>query len=199
MGKRVAGPWHSPVFVVSLRARRQGGGRVPSASVVIRFPRAILACFVLPVTLALGASCSEDPKTPPAGAVDAGHSGHDVSSSPIDAAPAEAAIRCSAAELAANDKTDGGLVEIVFAQGANPVQYTNRCATVKVGATIRFTGSFRQHPLEPAGGDRPNPIPRTETEAPGGSLAVTMPGAGTFGFQCQFHPTLMYGAIRVVP
>jgi plastocyanin len=75
----------------------------------------------------------------------------------------------------------------------------NRCATVKVGASVTFTGSFRQHPLEPAGGDTPNPIPSTETDPPTGRLVVVMTSPGTFGFQCTFHPTLMFGAIRVVP
>ena len=108
-------------------------------------------------------------------------------------------IRCTAEELAANDKTDGGALEVVFSTGANPAQYTNRCATVKAGASVTFVGSFKQHPLEPAGGDSPNPIPYTAGEEAGGKLVVSLPTAGTFGYQCEFHPTLMYGAIKVIP
>jgi plastocyanin len=124
-----------------------------------------------------------------------GHQGHD--SAVVDAG--QPPIRCTEAELAANDATDGGTLEITFERGANPKQYENRCATVKVGASVTFSGSFVQHPLEPAGGDSPNPIPYTAEDQPDDRLTVTMPMAGTFGYQCEFHPTLMFGAIRVVP
>jgi plastocyanin len=70
---------------------------------------------------------------------------------------------------------------------------------VKVGATVTFSGSFVQHPLQAAGGDSPNPIPYTAANPPGGKLVVAMPTAGTFGFECEFHPKQMFGAIRVVP
>jgi plastocyanin len=30
-------------------------------------------------------------------------------------------------------------------------------------------------------------------------LLVTMTTPGTFGYQCEFHPTTMFGAIQVVP
>src|SRR4029079_7286453 len=84
-----------------------------------------------------------------------GHAGHD-SGPVVDAGPPP--IRCTDEELAANDYTDGGTLEIKFLKTANPKQYENRCATVKVGASVTFTGSFLQHPLEAAGGDSPNPI-----------------------------------------
>src|SRR5512138_3120254 len=68
-------------------------------------------------------------------------------------------LRCTESELAAGDFTAAGGVTIAFERGANPRQYTNNCATVRVGAEVRFEGSFFQHPLEPAGGDVPTPIP----------------------------------------
>jgi plastocyanin len=131
-----------------------------------------------------------------AGGSDSGHAGHDSGPVP-DAGPPP--IRCTDEELAANDLTDGGLLEVRFLKAANPRQYENRCATVKVGATVTFTGSFLQHPLEAAGGDSPNPIPYVAKDQPDDKIVVTMPNAGTFGYQCVFHPSMMFGAIRVVP
>lgn len=157
--------------------------------------------FLFVVALAVFCGCSSDDPAPPTG-IDAGgasssSSGTSGSSSPADSgAPA---LRCTAEELLANDKTDGGAFEITFASGANPRQYDNRCVTVRVGSSVTFAGSFRQHPLQPAGGDSPNPIPFVDQEPPGGKLTVTMPTIGTFGFECTFHPTLMFGAIKVVP
>ncbi|MBX3208149.1 MAG: hypothetical protein KF764_24090 [Labilithrix sp.] len=124
-----------------------------------------------------------------------GHDGHDAGR--VDAGPPP--IRCTDEELAANDKTDGGALVITFLNAANPRQYENRCATVKVGASVTFSGGFAQHPLQAAGGDSPNPIPYVAEDQPGDELVVTMPNAGTFGYECEFHPTLMFGAIRVVP
>ncbi len=126
---------------------------------------------------------------------DGGHAGHDAGT--VDAGPPP--IRCTDEELAANDKTDGGALEVTFLTTANPKQYENRCATVKVGASLTFSGSFKQHPLQAAGGDSPNPIPYTADDQPDNKLVVVMPNAGTFGFECEFHPKQMFGAIRVVP
>ena len=39
----------------------------------------------------------------------------------------------------------------------------------------------------------------TSTDQAGDALALTMPRAATFGFQCNFHPGIMFGAIQVVP
>jgi len=64
---------------------------------------------------------------------------------------------------------------------------------------VTFTGAFDKHPLEPAGGDSPNPIPLTEATPAGGKLVVSFTKAGVFGYRCEFHPTVMFGAIKVVP
>lgn len=133
----------------------------------------------------------------PVGA-DSAHAGHDAGGESDDAAAA-APIRCTDEELAANDLTDGGTLTVSFLAGANPKQYENRCATVKVGASVVFSGSFTQHPLEAAGGDSPSPIPYVASDQPDDTLTFMVPTAGTFGYQCEFHPTLMFGAIRVVP
>ena len=68
---------------------------------------------------------------------------------------------------------------------------------IRAGQMVTFTeGSFAQHPLAAAGGDSPNPIPTTSS---GTSVDVTFPTAGLFGFHCMIHPTIMMGAIMVIP
>lgn len=147
-----------------------------------------------------GTASSADSGAPEASAdgnlADGGHGGHDSGGERDAEAPP---IRCTDEELAANDLTDGGVLEIKFLEAANPKQYENNCATVKVGASVTFTGSFKQHPLQAAGGDTPNPIPYVADDQPDAKLVVVMPNAGTFGYECEFHPVQMFGAIRVVP
>jgi plastocyanin len=172
---------------------------------------ALVGALALPLAFSAIAACSDD-DTPNGGSTaadgggdsqggdantskDAGHGGHD--SAVADSGPPP--IRCTEDELEALDVTDGGALEITFELLANPKQYVNRCATVKAGATVIFSGGFRQHPLEPAGGDSPNPIPSVSDNQPDNRLEVTLPSPGTFGFQCTFHPAQMFGAIRVVP
>lgn len=157
---------------------------------------------LLPCVFLLTQACDDDTtKTTPTGEADAGHdashTGHEGDDDDDD--QPVSTIRCTDAELAANASTDGGSVVISFPTGAEPAQYTNHCLTVKAGSSVTFTGAFLQHPLVPAGGDEPNPIPATTANQPDDALAVTFPNAGTFGYQCDFHPAQMYGAIRVVP
>jgi hypothetical protein len=67
-----------------------------------------------------------------------------------------------------------------------------RCLTITVGQSVVWNGNFNVHPLDPQGGDTPNPITGTETGA------VTFTAPGTFGYLCGVHPS-MKGAIQVVP
>lgn len=115
-------------------------------------------------------------------------------------------VRCTQAELdqpigpGGGDFTAVNAVEITFPSDSAPAQYTNRCVKVTVGTTVTFRGNFASHPLEPSGGDTPTPIPsQTMDKDDGGGLDVTMTSEGTYGFECAFHPTLMFGAIEVVP
>lgn len=170
----------------------------------------LVPCALVLVFGALASACSDegeggatsadsgttDAAADGSGPADGAHQGHDAGSGD-DAGPPP--IRCTDEELAANDRTDGGALEIKFLLAANPKQYENNCATVKVGASVTFSGSFKQHPLQAAGGDSPNPIPYTTEDQPGNELVVVMPAAGTFGYECEFHPKQMFGAIRVVP
>lgn len=182
--------------------------RAPGRTAV---PVALVAAFAL-ASASIGSlvGCGDDDASSPAvdaGAdgqgLDAGHAGHDAGTDAADDATKEDAgpppIRCTDAELAAGDFSDAGAATVTFNTGANPTQYTNHCITLKVGATVTFTGSFKQHPLEPYAGDTPNPIPTVNAEPAGGQVVVTFPTAGTFGYRCTFHPSSMFGAIRVVP
>lgn len=90
-------------------------------------------------------------------------------------------------------------VVILFPPAPEPLQYSNRCSKVKVGSTVSFQGRFSVHPLQPKGGDTPTPIPSQSADLPGDMLAITFTAKGTFGFQCNFHPSIMFGAIQVVP
>lgn len=113
--------------------------------------------------------------------------------------------RCTQAELDQPVGSGGGdftamtSVVITFPTDALPAQYTNRCAKVKAGTMVTFSGSFSNHPLEPNGGDRPTPIPSQTMDVADGGLSITPTTPGTYGFECAFHPTIMFGAIQVVP
>lgn len=93
-----------------------------------------------------------------------------------------------------DDTASGGTV--TGPTGATPAQYTPNCVHVKVGGTVTFNSDFANHPLGAFGGDTPNPITNTAT---GTTVAITFPAAGTFGFQCQAHPSIMFGAVQVTP
>ncbi|MBF5066255.1 hypothetical protein G6O45_23770, partial [Salmonella enterica subsp. enterica serovar Istanbul] len=59
---------------------------------------------------------------------------------------------------------------------------------------VTFAGSFSSHPLLASDGDKPNPITSVDTA----TGDVTFPKAGTFGYVCGNHPS-MIGAIKVLP
>ncbi len=162
------------------------------------------------VPLALYACANDDYSAPgpkPLVANDAAAPTAEAGDAATDQLVAPLPVRCTAAEFnaAANDAggdltADGGGIVIAFPTMPGPQQYTNSCVKVKVGTAVTFAGSFAFHPLMTNGGDTPTPIPAlTKADAPGGSLVVTMTTAGTFGYQCQAHPGIMFGAILVVP
>lgn len=158
------------------------------------------ASIVVPLALY---ACADDDNTPPgpktgidAAAVDSGGGDTGVDA-PIDQG-AKVPVRCTQAELDAADKTGDMAVQIAFPTGPGPAQYTNNCIKVKAGTTkVTFTGSFQSHPLEPNGGDTPTQIPTLQRT--GTTLDITFTTAGTFGYECNIHPGVMYGAIQVVP
>jgi len=74
----------------------------------------------------------------------------------------------------------------------------DKCPKIKVGTVVKFTGDFGAHPLEKQGGDEPSPLD-TVPAPDAGSISVTFANAGTFGYHCENHPSVMVGAFLVVP
>lgn len=168
--------------------------------------RALLGlASVVALPLAFYACAGDDPAAP--GPKPLSDAAFDAGISP-DSAPAETGATvggCSQTDFDAPPGANGGdftalpNVDVTFPTGSTPAPYTNRCAKVKVGSTVTFKGSFSNHPLQPSGGDVPTPILLTSADVDGGSVVVTMPVKGTYGYECMFHPSIMLGAIQVVP
>jgi plastocyanin len=87
-----------------------------------------------------------------------------------------------------------GDVSISFPTTAAPAQYSPACVTVHEGSMVTWNGAFADHPLTP--NDTGGPIVATAT---GTTASFTFATAGSFGFHCALHPTLMLGAVFVVP
>jgi plastocyanin len=87
---------------------------------------------------------------------------------------------------------DGGV--ITFPTVASPAQYSPNCVHVLAGQSVTWNGSFSNHPLEASGGTTSSPITTTNT---GTTATFAFPNVGTYGFHCQFHPGVMFGAVEV--
>lgn len=96
------------------------------------------------------------------------------------------------------DDTDPAATRVIQGPpGSGPVQFTPSCMAVHAGQSVTFQqADFSNHPLMPQNGDTPNPITFTSS---GTTVTIAFPNAGTFGFVCEFHPSLMFGAIEVTP
>jgi plastocyanin len=174
----------------------------------------VLASFVLaPFSVY---ACSSSTSTPASAATDAGaDSATGDSAAPQDGSMPDAGqadtspvavIHCTQADFdkpagaGGGDFTSFGGVDISFPTSAAPMQYSNHCAKVKVGSSVTFAGSFASHPLGPSPGAPANtPIPSQSTDTDAGAVTFPVPNAGTFGFECGFHPSIMFGALQVVP
>jgi plastocyanin len=82
-----------------------------------------------------------------------------------------------------------GDATITFPTTAAPMQYSPNCVKIKAGSKVTWNGDFTMHPLTGT-----SPIMDTMI---GMSASFTFPSAGTFAFNCQFHPTIMLGAVIV--
>jgi plastocyanin len=85
-----------------------------------------------------------------------------------------------------------GNATMSFPTTAAPMQYAPNCVKIKAGSMVTWNGDFSMHPLAPEGTG--NPIMATST---GMTASFTFTTAGTYGFHCMFHPTVMNGAIIV--
>jgi len=168
---------------------------------LVAVPAAVYACSSDDSPATTPTTADSGTPTPEGGGTDSSK----VDSSQADTSTAPAAVRCTQADF---DKTAGAGggdftgfpgADITFPTTAGPAQYTNHCVKVKVGSQVTFAGSFVNHPLEAQGGDTPSPIPTQSADVDGGAVVVTFTTKGTFGFQCNFHPTTMFGAVQVVP
>ncbi|MDB4937717.1 MAG: hypothetical protein JWP87_4689, partial [Labilithrix sp.] len=161
--------------------------------------RVILALASVVVVPAAVYACSSDDNTTSTG-TDAGNEGSTVAEGGADTSAPDTSkpdagdpdLRCTQAELDKAAGAGGGDftalpgADITFPTGGAPAQYTNHCVKVKVGAKVTWAGSFTRHPLEPKGGDAPNPIPSVNADPDGGAVSVTFTTKGTFGYQCNF-------------
>lgn len=137
----------------------------------------------------------------------------DVPDSSDAVSPDGASAEASAdAEVALNECVEARYVDrtaenedrtVLGPSDVSPRQYKPPCMKVRAGRTVTFKSEalvyidyFADHPLEPFGGDRDNPIPVTSA---GGEKTVEFPTPGKFGFRCKLHPATMAGAIWVVP
>jgi plastocyanin len=93
-----------------------------------------------------------------------------------------------------DDTADGGI--LVGPTTQPPAQYVPNCVHITAGQSATWTANFGDHPLMAYKGTTPNPIVTTST---GTSVTFTFPNPGTYGYQCQFHPFAMFGAVEVTP
>ena len=199
---------HANARALLLIRRRANSDRVKYTK-LLPFASLILATAALNTcTSACSSSTASTPATP------AAEAGADAAASDATPATPDAgapdtstaiAVRCTQAEFdqkagtGGGDFTGFGGADISFPTTGAPAQYTNHCVKVKVGSNVTWAGSFSSHPLQPAGGDTPTPIPSQSTDPAAGAVSVVMSTAGTYGFECGFHPTIMFGAVQVVP
>jgi len=163
-------------------------------------------------------ACSSDDNDTPAGTTDAGSdvvekkeaaaapdTGPEKDSA-IEPEPDSIPIKCTGPEYAANDVSgvdagtnDASVFDIAITingpTGADAVQFSPNCVTVKVNQRVNFHGNWSLHPLQLQGkGDS-----GVSTTSGGNDVTEAYPTPGEYGFQCRSHPTIMFGAVKVVP
>lgn len=154
-----------------------------------------------------GPKDASTPDASDAGTTDTGATSPDTGvDAPVDTGvDANIPVRCTQAEFdaaktqAGGDFTGDTGVDIGFPTDGTIQQYVQHCVKVKKGTDITIAGKFSSHPLEPNGGDLPTFIPSQSTDPPGGMITFKASTVGTYGFECNFHPSIMFGAIQVVP
>lgn len=125
--------------------------------------------------------------------------GDDGGGTAVDArtidADADAINGCTRA--GATDLTAAGAARTIDTVG---LSYSPSCIRIKAGQSVTWNSAFASHPLSsgtPAGGPQAG-SPITVTTS-GASKTFAFPAAGTFGYFCQVHTTLMMGAVYVEP
>jgi plastocyanin len=111
---------------------------------------------------------------------------------------------CGESDFAANDHTADADPRIIAGPpGLTPQQYVPNCMRIKAGQTVTFTGDNVHHPVDTAQVSGPTPYPILTGSVPAGDggsdFTVTISEPGVVRFNCDVHPTLMKGAIEIVP
>ena len=176
----------------------------------------LLAAAAL-VGIAGGAgACSDGPHGWPGdGATDGGDTGGeggttgggDASSGAVDASRDAAPLvveGCAEADFAASAATAAGAVRLVQVPSApTPAPFTPRCMRVKVGQTVTFRGDLASHPLEfdvtLLGGPGTAKYTLSGPDGSAGENTVTVLNQGFVTYKCANHPTVMRGAVQVIP
>jgi plastocyanin len=133
-------------------------------------------------------ACGGDDSTS-GGGTDAGTKA-DSGGSGSDAAVGENKTKCTSFE----DMTSSSTVKVTFPTDTTPAQFSPNCIKIKKGTTVTFEGAFANHNLEKGEGDSNTPIITVRT---GTTKSFEFNGIGIFGFQCFFHPDIMFGGIQV--
>jgi plastocyanin len=93
------------------------------------------------------------------------------------------------------DLTVGGAV-ITGPSSSAPAQFSPNCVKIKAGHSVTWNVGFANHPLAASGGATPNPVLPTTY---GTTVTFAFPTPGVYGFHCVRHPTIMLGAVEVIP
>ena len=153
-----------------------------------------------------GQDAGNDATTTDSGGQDSG--GQDATGN--DAATTDSGSDATASDSGTDSGGDAGLVNgcttfvdmtadggvITGPNGPQPSQYQPNCVHIKTGQSVTWNSKFSNHPLQPSGGTTPTPITLTNT---GTTVTFSFPNAGTFGYHCQVHPGMMFGAVEVTP
>lgn len=124
--------------------------------------------------------------------------GSDDNNVPVDA-PTTAAVNGCTAASAVDLTADSANRTITFAI----TSYTPKCARIRAGQNVKFSGMFQSHPLR-AGtvvGLTRNPqsgSPIEDTNL-GTEKTFAFPTAGTYPYYCNSHYQSMFGVVYVDP
>jgi plastocyanin len=190
---------------------------MPHTRATVRSP-ALLATFgaaLVGVACVVG-GCSDGPHGWPGdGVTDGGETGgeggtgggSDAGSGAVDASHDAAPLvveGCAEADFAASDETAAGAARLVQVPTTpTPAPFTPRCMRVRVGQTVTFRGDLASHPLEfdvtLLGGPGTAKYTLGGPDGAANENTVTVLNQGYVTYKCANHPTVMRGAVQVVP
>lgn len=163
--------------------------------------------------VALGAACSSSSSSPSGATGDAGDGDASTTADgAADAAVADAAPAtvngCTAADFEANDRTADAAERVILAPDVPaPAQFSPHCMRVRVGQTVTWKGDLTSHPISyklastADGGFGDAATVFVLGDADGGATQNTARADEplTIAFTCDNHPSIMFGAVDVVP